>query len=81
MVTRTISVKIPRPLAARLSAAVRRRKTSQSAIVREALEGHLQAHPLAPAGSFLELAQDIIGSVAGPADLSSNRGRRRGYGR
>lgn len=79
--SRTITVKIPRSLAARLSAAVRRRKTSLSAIVREALEGHLQSRPLEPPGSFLELAQDIIGSVAGLADLSTNRGRLRGYGR
>lgn len=78
--TRTITVKIPRPLAARLSAAVRRRKASQSAIVREALEGHLRSHPLEPAGTFLELAQDLIGSVRGPADLSTNRDRLRGYG-
>lgn len=79
--TRTISVKIPRPLAARLSAAVRRRKTSQSAIVREALEGHLQSHPLDHTGSFLELAGDLVGSVAGPVDLSVNKRHLRGYGR
>ena len=79
--TRTISVKIPRPLAARLSAAVRRRKTSQSAIVREALEGHIRSPPLDSAGSFLELAGDLVGSVAGPPDLSTNKGRLRGYGR
>ena len=79
--TRTISVKIPRPLAVRLSAAVRRRKTSQSAIVREALESHLRSQPLDAAGSFLELAGDLVGSVAGPADLSAKKGRLRGYGR
>jgi len=79
--TRTISVKIPRPLAARLSAAVRRRKTSQSAIVREALEGHLQSHPLDHPGSFLELAGDLVGSVSGPVDLSTNKRHLRGYGR
>ena len=79
--TRTISVKIPRPLAVRLSAAVRRRKTSRSAIVREALEGHLQSQPSDHAGTFLDLAGDIVGSVSGPADLSTNKGRLRGYGR
>jgi Arc/MetJ-type ribon-helix-helix transcriptional regulator len=79
--TRTISVKIPRPLAARLSAAVRRRKTSQSAIVREALEGHLQSDSLDHTGSFLELAGDLVGSVSGPVDLSTNKRHLRGYGR
>ena len=79
--TRAITVKIPGPLAARLSAAVRRRRTTQSAIVREALEGHLRSTPLDSGGSFLEVAADIIGSVEGPADLSTNRRRLRGYGR
>jgi len=79
--TRTISVKLPRPLAARLSAAVRRRKTSQSAIVREALEGHLRSGPTFATDSFLDLASDLVGSVVGPADLSTNKGRMRGYGR
>lgn len=79
--TRTISVKIPRPLAARLSAAVRRRKTSRSAIVREALEGHLRSDPSDQASSFLELAADLVGSISGPADLSTSKKRLRGYGR
>ena len=79
--TRTISVKIPRVLAARLSAAMRRRRTSRSAIVREALEGHLESSAAAHDGSFLDLAGDLVGSVAGPADLSSHKGRLRGYGR
>jgi Arc/MetJ-type ribon-helix-helix transcriptional regulator len=78
---KTISVKIPTPLAARLSAAVRRRKTSRSAIVREALEGHLRSDTLAQAGSLLDLAGDLVGSVVGPSDLSSNKRRLRGYGR
>jgi hypothetical protein len=78
---RTISVKIPGPLAARLSAAVRARRRSQSAIVREALEGHLGSVRLGSAGSVLDLARDLIGSVSGPADLSTSRKRLRGYGR
>jgi hypothetical protein len=78
---RTISVKIPRPLAARLGAAVHARQTSQSAIVREALEGHLASVPLGSAGTVLDLARDLIGSVDGPADLSTNKKRLRRYGR
>jgi hypothetical protein len=78
--SRTITVKIPNPLAARLSAAVRRRKTTQSAVVREALEGHLQAGGLDQPGSFVDLAGDIIGSIEGPADLSTNKRRLVGYG-
>lgn len=78
---RTLTVKIPRPLAARLSARVRKRQTTQSALVREALEGYLAADATCRSDSFLSLASDIVGSVSGPVDLSSNRKHRRGYGR
>jgi Ribbon-helix-helix protein, copG family len=74
-------VKISKALVARLSAGVRRRQTTQSALVREALEGYLRSDRPGEADSFLILAGDVIGSVAGPADLSSNKRHRRGYGR
>lgn len=35
----------------------------------------------APAGSFLEGIEDLIGSVEGPADLSSNPKYLEGFGR
>ncbi len=76
---RTLTVKIPRPLAARLSARVRRRQTTQSSVVREALERYLDGRD-AP-DSFLSLARDLVGSVSGPADLSSSRRHLRGFGR
>ena len=78
---RMITVKIPNPLAARLSAAVRRRGATQSAIVREALEDHLSGGQEGNPGSFLELAGDLIGSLEGPGDLSTNKKRLRGFGR
>jgi len=79
-VARTITLKLPDALAARLTTAVRRRSRTQSEIVREALERHLDAEaPLA--GSCLDLARDLAGSVSGPADLSSSRRHLRGYGR
>jgi hypothetical protein len=78
---RTITLKLPDGLAARVSAAVRRRAMTTSALVREALE-----HRLGPAtddrpGSCLDLARDLRGSLEGPADLSSNRAHLKGYGR
>jgi len=80
-VARTITIKIPNPLAAKLTAAVRRRSTTQSAIVREALEDHLSSGRQGNPGSFLELAGDLIGSVEGPSDLATNKKRLRGFGR
>jgi predicted transcriptional regulator len=77
---RTITFKLPDALAARLDGAARRRNRTRSELVREALERHLDARTTA-AGSCLDLARDLAGSVSGPADLSSSRRHLRGYGR
>jgi len=78
---RTITVKLPEPLAARLRVTVRKRSTTQSAVVREALEAHLGQSSVSGAGSGLDLVRDLAGSVNGPPDLSTNRRHLRGYGR
>ena len=79
-VARTITLKLPDALAARLRAVVQRRSRTQSEIVREALERHLDGE--APfVGSCLDLARDLAGSLSGPADLSTSRRHLRGYGR
>jgi Arc/MetJ-type ribon-helix-helix transcriptional regulator len=78
---RTITVKLPEPLAARLRVTVRKRSSTQSAVVREALEAHLDQDRPRDAGSGLDLVRDLVGSVAGKPDLSTNRRYLRGYGR
>ena len=78
---KTITVKLPRPLDERLSRAVVRRRSTQSAVVREAIETYLAAEGGASAGSCFDLSSDLAGAVRGPADLSSNRRRLKGYGR
>jgi hypothetical protein len=78
---RTITLKLPAGLAARVSAAVRRRGVSTSALVREALEDTLGRELGPRASSCLELTRDLRGSLMGPPDLSSNPSRLRGYGR
>ena len=78
---RTITLKLPDGLAARVSAAVRRRGVSTSALVREALEDRLDRERVDHAGSCLELAADLRGLLAGPSDLSSNAKHLRRYGR
>ena len=67
---KTLSVKIPHGLDARLAAAARRRKTNKSVLVRKALEGVLRESAKPRAGSTLDLVRDLVGCVAGPADLS-----------
>jgi predicted transcriptional regulator len=78
---RTITVKVPRALGERLSRAVVRRRSTRSAVVRDAIEAYLAAEAAPGAGTCYDLASDLAGSVSGPPDLSSNRGRMRGYGR
>ncbi len=77
--TKTITVKLPRPLAARLGARVEKQQITQSALVREALERYLRDDD-ERGPSFLELAKDLAGCVEGPEDLSSNKKHLKGYG-
>jgi Arc/MetJ-type ribon-helix-helix transcriptional regulator len=79
--TRTITLKIPEPLAARLRVTVRKRGSTQSAVVREALEAHLDQGAASGVGSGLDLVRDLVGCITGPSDLSTNRKHLRGYGR
>ena len=78
---RTITVKMPRPLGERLGRAVVQRRSTRSAVVREAIEAYLAAEGVGSEGSCFDLASDLAGAVSGPSDLSSNRLRLRGYGR
>ena len=78
---RTITVKVPRPLGERLGRAVVERRSTRSAVVREAIEAYLAAEGGVSEGSCFDLASDLAGAVRGPSDLSSNRLRLRGYGR
>ena len=77
----TITLKLSERLAARLDGVVKRRGRSQSEVVREALEAHLERGSEAIAGSCFDLARDLAGCLDGPADLSFSQRHLRGYGR
>ena len=77
---KTVSLKLPDALDARLSALIRKRKVSKSVVIREALEAYLTREGEADPNSFLESARDLWGSVEGPADLSTNPKHLDGYG-
>jgi hypothetical protein len=79
---KTVSLKLPATLSARLDRAARQRGQSKSAIVREALQSflngkHAGARPL----SALDLAGDLVGCAEGPGDLSTNPKYLEGFGR
>ncbi len=72
-----VTVKMPSSLHARLEAEARRRRTTKSAVLREAFT---QRQSAAPAGSLYERAQHLIGSTGGPGDLSARSKTLKGYG-
>ena len=78
---KTLSVKLPDGLDARLAAVARRRKTSKSTVVRKALEAALHDNGKPKRGSALDLVRDLVGCVAGPGDLSVNKVHMKNYGR
>ena len=75
---KTLSLKVPESLYARLAAAARQRGQTRSAVVRQVLEEYLDGG--AKPGSCLELAADLLGCVKGPGDLSFNKRHLRAYG-
>ena len=78
---RTLSVKVSDGLNARLTAVARQRRTSKSALARKALEAVLNESGKRTPGSALDLVRDLVGCVAGPADLSVNKAYLKTFGR
>lgn len=82
---RTLSMKVPEALDQDLAKLAARRGVSKSALIRDmmsefvARERSVDDRP--PAGSFLALAEDLLGCVDGPEDLSTNEDYLDGYGR
>jgi predicted DNA-binding protein len=74
---KTLSIKVPRTVSARIAQLARERGTTVSAVVRDALE----TYPGSRLDSFGELAKEYIGSLAGgPGDLATNPKHLKGYG-
>jgi Arc/MetJ-type ribon-helix-helix transcriptional regulator len=80
---KTLTVRLPEPLAADIEAESRKRKVSKSDVVRERLELAAASRGRRPKSS--DAIADLIGSVDGlPADLSARRKwylKASGYGR
>jgi predicted DNA-binding protein len=69
-----ISIKLPADLRRRLAAEARRRKMTQSAIVRESLEHVLGSPRGRKSPSSAELVRDLVGSIrSGQSDLATNK--------
>jgi len=73
---RTVSFKLSERLNDTLSDLARRRKSSRSALVREAWE----AVAAGKRRSVTAVVDELVGSLDGPVDLSTNSKHLRGYG-
>ena len=80
----TLSIKVPRTTKTRLRALARARKTSPSALLREAI-AHVLSDSRTRSGrpSLHELSRDLFEDLGagGPKDLSSNPRHMEGFGR
>lgn len=74
---RTVSFKLPKDLDQAVTEIARRRHSTRSAVVREAIEALTRDQ----GGSVLARAADLVGSVEGPADLSISPRHMTGYGK
>lgn len=78
---KTISLKVPEIMDARLAAIAKQAGKTKSEVAREGLEFFFEKGHTRRSASAYDLSRDLAGSVRGPGDLSSNKERMRGYGR
>ena len=78
---KTITLKGPDDLDARLESVLRSKGATKSAFIREAIDDYCSRSGNAGAGSFLDLGKDLAGCINGPADLSVGKKHLKGYGR
>ena len=74
---RTVSFKLPEQLDDKLNVLARRRNSSRSALVREAIEALAKGKRR----SVTAAVDEVVGAVDGPADLSTNPKHLAGYGK
>jgi predicted DNA-binding protein len=78
---KTVSLKLPDELHARLAKLSRNRSAAKSEVIRAALEAYFASVGAPDELSCAELAGDLVGAVKGPRDLASHPKHLRGYGR
>jgi len=69
---KTLSVKLPEPLAKWLAGEAKQTRCSRSEIVREALELKRNGHAKKTRVTMAEAMADLRGTISGPRDLSTN---------
>lgn len=78
---KNISVRLTDAQTRKLARLARKNKTTQSEVVREAIEAYVLRGDTIQPESAAKAAADLAGCVDGPPDLSSNPDHMKGYGR
>ena len=78
---KTLTVKIPEDMDAKLTSLATQQGQSKSEMVRIALEHIFMSNGQTNETSALDQIADLIGCVEGDKDLSYNKGHMKGYGR
>ena len=78
---KTLTLRLDEALYAKVLSMSKRRKTTQSEVVREALNIYFKKGNGSSKGLAFELANDLAGIMAGPTDLSVNKIHLKGFGR
>ncbi len=76
----TLTLKVPELLNIQLNSYAKKKGLSKSEIVRIALLEYFARDHTRFEGSFLDLSEDLAGSIEAPSDLSSNKDYLKGYG-
>ncbi|MGO9021091.1 MAG: YlcI/YnfO family protein [Syntrophobacteraceae bacterium] len=77
---KTISIKLPDDLLAKIQYAAKKRGETRSAFIRESVEESLSKKKNQSIGSCLDYARDLAGCMQGPPDLSTNSAHLDHYG-
>lgn len=78
---KTLALRLDEALYAKVLSRSKRRKTTRSEVVREALNLCVERCDGPSKESAFELAHDLTGTVAGPTGLSVNKVHLQGFGR
>lgn len=77
----TVTIKLSAAEHAKLKAMAARRRTSKSAVLREAFAQQSAAALAGTTGSLYDRIKHLAGSIKGPGDLSTNPRYMEGYGK
>ncbi len=78
---KSFTLRLDEALYAKVLSRSKRRRTTRSEVVREALNVYFEKDNGPSKGSAFELAHDLAGIVTGPTDISGNEIHLKGFGR